>query len=58
MFLEKKEEFYSVVNDSPYLSKMSKRDIITFLDQFFAQLEKPRSLDNLIDLLLEECKEL
>jgi hypothetical protein len=58
MFLDKKDEFYSVVDNYPQLSKASKRDIINFLDQFFLQLEKPRSLDNLIDLLLEECKQL
>ena len=58
MFLDKKDEFYSLVNNYPHLSKASKRDIINFLDQFFLQLEKPRSLDNLIDLLLEECKQL
>jgi hypothetical protein len=58
MFLDKKDEFYSVVNNYPHLSKASKRDIINFLDQFFLQLEKPRTLDNLIDLLLEECKQL
>ncbi len=58
MFLDKKDEFYSVVNNYPYLSKASKRDIIVFLDQFFDQLEKPRSLDGLIDIFLEKCKKL
>jgi hypothetical protein len=58
MFLDKKDEFYSVIDNYPQLSKVSKKDIISFLDQFFSQLEKPRSLDNLIDLLLEECKQL
>ena len=58
MFLNKKDELYSVVNDYPYLSKASKRDITVFLDQFFDQLEKPRSLDGLIDLFLEKCKKL
>ena len=58
VFLNKKEELYSVVNDYPYLSKGSKRDIINFLDQFFVQLEKQRSLDNLIDVFLNSCKEL
>lgn len=57
-FLDKKEEFYSVITDFPYLGKADKRDIITFLDQFFNQLEKPRSLDSLIDYFLEKCKEL
>lgn len=56
-FREKKEEFYSVVNDMPYLGNMAKKDITVFLDQFFDQLEKPRSLDRLIDNLLETCKD-
>ncbi|MBE0680001.1 MAG: hypothetical protein IH592_14665 [Bacteroidales bacterium] len=56
-FLEKKEEFYSVVNDFPYLSKAEKRDIIVFLDQFFDRLEKPKSLDNIIDYFLGNCKD-
>jgi len=56
-FLEKKEDFYSVINDFPYLSKADKRDIITFMDQFFDKLEKPRSLDILIDYLLANCKD-
>lgn len=55
-FLEKKEEFYSVINDFPYLSRGEKRDIIVFLDLFFDQLEKPRSLNNMIDYFLENCK--
>ncbi len=57
-FLEKKEEFYSVVANFPYLSKAEKRDIIGFLDQFFNQLEKPRSLDRTIDYFLENCKDI
>lgn len=56
-FLEKKEEFYSVINDFPYLSKAEKRDIIVFLDQFFDRLEKPKSLDNIIDYFLGNCKD-
>lgn len=55
---EKKEELYSVITEFPYLSKADKRDIITFMDKFFDQLEKPRNLDSLIDYLLENCKEL
>jgi hypothetical protein len=58
LFLDKKDEFYSVVNNYPYLNKASKRDIIVFLDQFFDQLEKPRSLDGLINIFLENCKKL
>ncbi len=56
-FLEKKEEFYSIVTNFPYLSKAEKRDIIVFLDQFFDQLEKPRSFDKMIDYFLGNCKD-
>jgi hypothetical protein len=57
MFLDKKEEFYAVVNDFPYLERSAKRDIIWFLNQFFDQLEKERSLNRLIiDNFLRTCK--
>jgi hypothetical protein len=56
-FLEKKEEFYAVINNTPYLSKGEKRDITGFLDQFFDRLEKPRSLDSMIDYFLGNCKD-
>lgn len=55
-FLEKKDEFYTTVNDLPYLSKAAKRDITTFLDQFFDQLEKPRSFERMVEFLLSNCK--
>ncbi|MCU0377267.1 MAG: hypothetical protein MUC78_03320 [Bacteroidales bacterium] len=58
MFLDRKDEFYSVINNYPYLSKADKKDITLFLDQFFVQLEKPRGLDNLIDIFLDNCKKL
>jgi hypothetical protein len=58
MFLDKKDELYAVIENFPHLSKGSKKDITVFLDQFFDQLEKPKSLDNLIELLLEKCKKL
>jgi hypothetical protein len=58
IFLNKKEKLYSVINEFPYLNKSSKRDITIFLDQFFNQLEKQKSLDNLVDLFLNSCKKL
>jgi hypothetical protein len=58
MFLSKKELLYSVINEFPYLSKAAKKDITILMDQFFDQLEKPRSLDNLIDLFMVKCKKL
>jgi len=58
MFLSKKEQFYSVINEYPYLSKASKKDITVLLDQFFGQIEKQRSLNAMIDLFMEKCKKL
>jgi hypothetical protein len=58
MFLSKKEQFYSVINEYLYLSKASKKDITLLLDQFFGQLEKQRSLNAMIDLFMEKCKKL
>ncbi len=57
-FYDKKEELYKVVNDFQYLNPRAKKDIIYFLDGFFDQFEKERSFDNLIDLLLNNCKKL
>ncbi len=57
-FLGKKDEFYSVITDFPYLSKGEKKDIIIFLDRFFDQLENPRSLDRMIDYFLGICKDI
>lgn len=57
-FLEKKEKLYSVVNDFPLLSPRSKKDITSFLDQFFDQLEKQRDTEYLISNFLGSCKKL
>jgi len=55
-FLNNKTKIYSVINEFPHLNQRSKKDITTFLDQFFDQLEKQKSLDNLVDLFLNSCK--
>lgn len=39
-FLEKKEQFYKVVNDFPYLSAKVKKDLTGYLDQFFDGIGK------------------
>lgn len=57
-FLEKKEKLYSVISEFPHLKQSSKKDITTFLDQFFDQLVKQRELDYLIEALLSSCKKL
>jgi hypothetical protein len=56
LFLENKNDFYAVVNESPYIDKAAKRDITWFLDQFFDQFEKEWSMDSLIDTFMETCK--
>jgi hypothetical protein len=55
-FLEAKGKIYAIVNDIPHLSQRAKKDIINFLDKFFVQLEKQKSLDNLVDVFLNNCK--
>ena len=57
LFLSKKEEFYSVIENSPYLSRGAKKDITVFLDQFFEQLEKPSGFERMVDLFLANCKD-
>ena len=52
-FSEKKEEFYSTVNDFPYLSARSKKDIIKYLDEFYNLFDKRETI---IATLLLECK--
>jgi hypothetical protein len=54
-FLGKKEKIYAVVKSFPYLSQFSKKDIIAYLDTFFGQLEHPRSIENLIVNLMNNC---
>jgi hypothetical protein len=56
-FLNKKKKLYAVVNDFQYLSQKSRDDIISFLDQFFSQLEKPKNFNNLIDNFSYNCKQ-
>jgi hypothetical protein len=58
LFLRKKQELYAVINDFPLLGKGSKKDMTILLDQFFEQIEKPRSLEILIDQLLRDCQKL
>jgi hypothetical protein len=54
-FLARKEKLYAVINDFPYLSQKSKKDITTYLDSFFDQLEKPRTKENLINIFNTSC---
>ncbi len=53
-FSEKKDEFYKVINDFPYLSARSKKQMITFLEGFFSGLDKRNAV---VYKLLSECKD-
>jgi hypothetical protein len=55
-FLDKKEELYEVINKFPYLNQKSKKDIINFLDEFFDQMSRKNSMDNLIGTIRNSCK--
>jgi hypothetical protein len=51
-FTEKKAEFYRIVNDFPYLSARSKKDISSYLDDFYFGINKRNSL---VNKLLSDC---
>jgi hypothetical protein len=53
IFLKKKEEFYRVINEFPYLNQREKKDMTVYLDGFFDQLVGRR---NIMDILLNSCK--
>jgi len=55
LFAEKKEEFYRIINEFPYLDKREKRDLTLYLDGFFDQLS---GKSYLIDVLLNTCKKI
>jgi hypothetical protein len=43
-FADKKDQFYKLINDFPYLSARSKKDIINFLGGFFRDFDKRNSI--------------
>jgi hypothetical protein len=53
VFLEKKEEFYRVINEFPYLNQRTKKDMIVYLDGFFNQCVGNKDI---LDILLNSCK--
>jgi hypothetical protein len=54
LFLRKKQEFYKVINDFPYINQRSKKDITGYLDEFFDQLEGKRDL--ILYIFMNSCK--
>ncbi len=54
MFLTKKDEFYKVINEFPYLNRQAKKDMTDYLDGFFDKLEGRRDL--IVEILMNSCK--
>jgi hypothetical protein len=55
IFLAKKEEFYKVINEFPYITQKVKKDIIDYLNGFFDQLVGKR--ENILYNLVNTCKD-
>jgi hypothetical protein len=55
-FIDRKDKIYSAVNSCSQLNQRSKKDITTYLDTFFDQLEKPKYQDRLIEDFARTCK--
>ncbi len=54
IFENKKEEFYRIINEFPYMSNQVKKDLTGYLDEFFIQLGGKK--DMLLYNLLNSCK--
>jgi hypothetical protein len=54
LFLEKKDEFYRVINEFPYVDQKVKKDITSYLDGFFDQLAGNKN--NILYNLVNTCK--
>jgi hypothetical protein len=55
VFLEKKDQFYKIINDFPYLSPRSKKDMINYLNGFYYMFDKRNSI---VREMLNQCKDL
>jgi hypothetical protein len=51
-FAAKKEEFYRIIHDFPYLKEKSKKQMINYLDGFYARFDKK---NNVISDMLNTC---
>jgi len=54
-FSDKKEDMYRIVNNYPYLDKVHRKEMITYLDEFFKIIENPKTRGNVI---IRNCREL
>jgi hypothetical protein len=51
-FSARKEEFYRIINEFPYLREKSKKQIISYLDGFYSRFDRK---NNIIDDMLGTC---
>jgi hypothetical protein len=54
IFLKKKDEFYKVINEFPYLNQGVKKDMTGYLNGFFDKIEGRRDL--ILEILINSCK--
>ncbi|MBN2863245.1 MAG: hypothetical protein JXN62_08800 [Bacteroidales bacterium] len=52
-FSDKKEEFYNIIRDFPYMNDKQKKGLFTYLDEFYKDFDKRNSI---VYKLLSECK--
>jgi hypothetical protein len=52
-FLEKKEEFYGIINEFPYLDEKQKKDMIYYLETFYEQCTGKQKI---LSVFLNSCK--
>ncbi len=53
VFMEKKDEFYRVINEFSYLNQREKKDLILYLDEFYKMLVGRMTI---LDILHYNCK--
>jgi hypothetical protein len=51
-FSEKKDQFYKVINDFPYLNERSKKEMLKYLDSFYDLMDKKNTL---VKRLQDDC---
>jgi hypothetical protein len=54
VFIKKKDEFYRVINEFPYLNQNAKKDMTNYLNGFFDKLDGKKNL--IIEILMNSCK--
>jgi len=52
-FSDKKEEFFRVINEFPYLKESSKKEMIHYLNEFYKEFDKRNTI---VYQLLKDCK--